>query len=110
MDTFSSISTILASVVTVICILQTHLLLSKVPRSVPWTGVRKEILSKLRACFREMTPRSPTSKAGYEKVFDPLLNKLELLTAAIDSSVGEAHLIYFRILDFAPWLWFLRNM
>ena len=80
MDTFSTIGTILASVLTLICIAQSHILLSKVPQSVPWVGVRVEILSKLRACLRELTPRSPTNKAGYEKVFDPLIDELELLT------------------------------
>ena len=103
MDTFSSIGTILASLVTLICIAQSHILLSKVPQSVPWAGVRQEILSKLRACLREITPRSRTLKAGYEKVFDPLSGKLELLTALVDSSVEKACLIYFRILDFALW-------
>ena len=109
METFSSIGKIIASVVALICIAQSHILLSKVPQSVPWAGVRREILSKLRACLREITPRSQTSKAGYEKVSDPLSSKLELLTALVDSSVGKACLIYFRILDFALWLWFLRN-
>ena len=110
MDTFSSIGTILVSVVTLICIAQSHILLSKVPQSVPWTGVRQEILSKLRACLREINFRSPTPKAGYEKVFEPRSRKLELLTALVDSSVKKACLTYFRILDFALWLWFLRNM
>ena len=82
MNTFTSIGTILASVVTVlICVAQSHILLSKVPQSVPWAGVRqKEILSKLRACLRELNPRSRTRKAGYAKVFEPLRGELELLT------------------------------
>ena len=110
MDTFSIIGTILVSVLTLICIAQSHILLSKVPQSVPWAGARPEILSKLRACIREITPRSPTPKAGYEKILVPLSTKLELLIALVDGSVEKACLIYFRTLDFVLWLWFLRNM
>ena len=110
MDIFSTIGTILALVLTLICIAQSHIWLSKVPQSVPWAGVRIEILSKLRACLRELNPRSPASKAGYEKVFDPPIDKLGLLTALVDSSVEKACPMHFRILDFALWSWFLRNM
>ena len=109
MDTLSSISTILVSVLTLICIAQSHILFSKVPKSVPWTGVRQEVLSKLRACLREFTFRSPTAKAGYKKVFHTVRSTLELLTSLLDSSVKKAYPTYSRILDFGLLLWFLRN-
>ena len=44
------------------------MVMSTVPHSVPWAGVRREMFSKTRACVREFTAGLQTLKAGYEQV------------------------------------------
>ena len=42
------------------------------PDSIPWVGRRKEYLSRLRVCARELTAGLDSLKAGYEKVRAPM--------------------------------------
>ena len=68
MDILLSFGMILASAVTLICLVHSKIMMAKVPVSVPWVGVRNEVLSRTRANVRELTAGLRTLKAGYNQV------------------------------------------
>ena len=70
MDTFASSGIILMSVITLMCFIHSKVVMSKVPPSVPWAGLRKEVLSKTRACLREFKAGFRTLNSGYNQVFE----------------------------------------
>ena len=109
MENLSSFGLILASAITLIYLAHSKIMMAKVPQSVPWAGLRKEIFSKTRANFREPTVGLRTFKTGYNQVFDSILPTLSLLIARIYSSIKSVSLGWYRILGFVPSLWCLKN-
>ena len=92
MDRLSSFSMILASAITLIYFAHIKVMMAKVPPSVPWAGLRKEVFSKTRANLREVTAGLNTLKIGYNQVAESLLLILTLLTAFICSSTKRVSL------------------
>lgn len=68
MDAIWNWGTITVAVTVLMCFMHSSIMMSTVPHSVPWVGVRKEIFSKTRACVREFTAGLRTLKAGYNQV------------------------------------------
>ena len=68
MNAISNWGIITIFVTILMCFLHSWMVMSTVPHSVPWAGVRREMFSKTRACVREFTAGLQTLKAGYEQV------------------------------------------
>ena len=81
MDILSSFGMILVSAITLIYLAHFKVMMAKVPQSVPWAGLRKEVFSRTRANIRELTAGLSTLRSGYNQVFESLLLILTLLTA-----------------------------
>ena len=92
METFSSIGMILASVITLLCLVHSKIFMTELPQSVPWAGLRKEVLSKTRANIRELVSGLSTLKIGYNQVSENLPVTLALLMASVRSSVKRVFL------------------
>ena len=92
MDNLTSFSVILASAITLIYFAHIKVMMAKVPQSVPWAGLRKEVFSITRANLREVTAGLNTLKIGYNQVSGSLLLVLTLLTAFIRSSTERVSL------------------
>lgn len=75
-----NIITILVSVIIAVCLVDSKIVMNKVPQSVPWAGLRREVLSKTRACVREVTAGLRNLNIGYNKVPKPFLFILATLT------------------------------
>ena len=105
MDILSSFGMILASAITLIYLAHIKVMMVKLPQSVPWAGLRKEVFSRTRANMRELTAGLRTLKIGYNQVAESLLLVLTLLTADICSSIERVFLGWSRILDFIPLSW-----
>lgn len=101
MESFSSFGLILASVITLLCFVHSQTM-KKVPQSVPWAGLRKEVLPKTRANLRELMAGLRTLRIGYNQVCPNLPIILALITASICSSIERVYLGSVRILDFVP--------
>ena len=71
METLPSFVIALVFVITAVCLIHSKVVMSKVPQSVPWAGLRKEVFSKTRACIREVTAGLRTLKIGYNQVSKP---------------------------------------
>ena len=93
METFSSIGMILASVITLLCLVLSKMIMTELPPSVPWVGLRKEVLSKTRANIRELVSGSRTLKIGYNQVSEKLPVTLALLMASVRSFVERVYLM-----------------
>ena len=72
MEILSSFGIVLVSVTTLVCLIHSKIVMSKVPQSIPWAGLRNEVLSKTRACLREFTAGFRTLKIGYNQVSESL--------------------------------------
>ena len=83
---------ILASAVTLIYLAHIKVMMAKVPQSVPWAGLRKEVFSRTRANMRELTAGLRTLKIGYNQVFESLLLIRIELTTFICSSTKRVSL------------------
>ena len=92
MDILSSFSMILASAITLIYFAHIKYMMARVPQSVPWAGLRKEIFSRTRANMREVTAGLRTLNIGYNQVSESLTLILTLLTADICSSIERVSL------------------
>ena len=110
MDILSSFGMLLASAITLIYIAHIKIMMAKVPQSVPWAGLRKEVFSKTRANMRELTAGLSTLKIGYNQVAKSLLLVLTLQTADNCSSIERVFLGWSRILDFFPLSWCLKSI
>lgn len=71
METLPSFGVTLVSVIAFICLIHSRIAKSKVPQSVPWAGIREEVLSETRACIREFKAGLRTLKSGYDQVSGP---------------------------------------
>ena len=69
MDTLPSFGVTLVSLIAFMCFIHSDIAKSKVPQSVPWVGIREEVLSETRACIREFKAGLRTLKSGYDQVF-----------------------------------------
>ena len=83
----SSFGVILVSVITFVWLVYSTIVTSKMPQSLPWAGVRKEVLSKTRANIRELTAGLRTLKMGYNQVSASIPITLALLTAPVYSLI-----------------------
>ena len=83
---------ILASAITLIYLAHIKVMMAKVPQSLPWAGLRKEIFSRTRANMRELTAGLRTLKIGYNQVFESLLLIRTLLIAFMCSSTERVFL------------------
>ena len=92
MDNISSFSLILASAITLIYLAHFKVMMARLPQSVPWAGLRKEVFSKTRANMRELTAGLRTLKIGYNQVFESLLLIRLLLMPFICSSTERVSL------------------
>lgn len=101
--------TILLSVIAVVYLVYSEYAVSTVPQSVPWAGRRNEVLSKTRACLREVTAGLRTLKDGYNQVSEPFSFTLALLTVSVCSSVERVYLVCSQISDSALLSWFLKS-
>ena len=110
MDILSSFGMILVSAITLIYLVHFKVMMAKVPQSVPWAGLRKEVFSRTRANIRELTAGLSTIRSGYNQVLESLLLILTLLTAFICSSTERVSLGWPRILDFVPLSLCLRSI
>lgn len=93
MEILANLAIILFSVITVMCIVHSKFVMSKVPQSVPWAGRRIERLSKTRACIREFTAGLRTLRIGYNQVCESFLLTLALLIVSVCSSVERVYLV-----------------
>lgn len=80
MEALPNFLTILVFVVTAVGLVHSTIVMSKVPQSITWAGLRKEVLSKTRACIREVTAGLRTLNLGYSKVARPFSINLAPLT------------------------------
>ena len=82
MDVIPNFGIILMLMITLIIIIHSQVVRSKVPPSVPWAGLRKEVFSKARACVRELTAGLRTQKLGHDQVSNPFHSHLDLTDAS----------------------------
>lgn len=108
MESFSSFSLILASGFALLYFAHSEAT-RKVPQSVPWAGLRNEVLAKTRANVREITAGLRTLRTGYHQVSEKPPAIITLLTTSIYSSVKRVSHGLLQILDFVPLLWCLKN-
>ena len=92
MDILSSFNMILALAITLIYLAHSKVMMARVPQSVPWGGLRKEVFARTRANIRELTAGLRTLKMGYNQVFESVLLNLTLLTAFFCSSIERVFL------------------
>lgn len=62
MDSFSSLSALVLALGTLFCFWPTY---NRLPSSLHWAGLRREVFPKTRARFREMTAGLTTLSDGY---------------------------------------------
>lgn len=109
MEAIPNLITVLLSVLAVVYLIYSEYMVSTVPQSVPWAGCRNEVLSRTRACIRELTAGLRTLESGYNQVSDPFKVTLALLTASVCSSIERVYRVCSRISDFVLLLWYLKN-
>ena len=83
----------LLSSITVVSLIHSKVVMGKVPQSVSWAGLREEILSKTRACIRELTAELRTLNLGYEKVRDHFSPYPALLMVSFCSSIKKVYFV-----------------
>lgn len=93
METLPSPGVALVSVIAFMCLIRSKTAKSKVPQSVPWAGIREEVLSETRVCIREFKAGLRTLKSGCDQVSNPFSPTLALLKPCVCTSVESVYLL-----------------